>query len=324
MDGIKILAALQKPFAVTYTELDELELLNRTYPYSPLLHALLAKVKSIKNTPDAEEALFAAAVNMPDRSILKSLMNDEISFHLVYSGSDETASSDETAVTGAERNEEITYADPSTENNRAENTDLVTDNTGECDDVPDEHGEEEQPVEGVAFNQELRYSNPASGEEEYTDTGNEDDEMHRELEDNLRALRERRKVLDEVLDEDEDRKKKLNNPTNQLEEWEKETVSDQQASFAHNSQEEQFRLIDQFVTNTPNFEFNPRDLPQNDEQEDLTENNSFSGLVTENYAEIMVRQGKVEQAIEIYRKLIWKNPQKKTYFAKKIEALKKG
>jgi tetratricopeptide (TPR) repeat protein len=84
------------------------------------------------------------------------------------------------------------------------------------------------------------------------------------------------------------------------------------------------RLIDQFVTNTPNFEFNPRDLPQNDDQEDLTEKNCFSGLATENYAEIMVRQGKVEQAIEIYRKLIWKNPQKKTYFAKKIEALKKG
>lgn len=39
-------------------------------------------------------------------------------------------------------------------------------------------------------------------------------------------------------------------------------------------------------------------------------------------AGIMVKQGKLEKAIDIYHKLIWKFPQKKSYFAAQIEILK--
>jgi ABC-type Zn uptake system ZnuABC Zn-binding protein ZnuA len=37
----------------------------------------------------------------------------------------------------------------------------------------------------------------------------------------------------------------------------------------------------------------------------------------------MIKQGKHEKAIDIYKKLIWKFPQKKAYFATQIEELKK-
>ncbi len=338
MDGKKILAVLQKPYTVTYSELDELELLNSAYPYSPLLHALIAKVKSVKDTPDANEALFAAAVNVPSRSILKRFMNDEISFNVAYSVSDDTVtgwsppqfqaeddsiSSDQTAGLNANLSEDTAYSDSSIEDTTENSTEGVFESTDELNNLTHESRDNEQPFQDAAFNQDSQHKNASNNKKESLETSSEDDEMHKELEENLRALRDRRKILDEVLDEDEE-KKKLNNPTNQFEEREKESVSKQSASFAHNTQEEQFRLIDKFVSSTPSFEFNPRELPHNDQQEDLTKKNNFSGLATENYAEIMVRQGKVEQAIEIYRKLIWKNPQKKTYFAQKIEALKKG
>ena len=47
-------------------------------------------------------------------------------------------------------------------------------------------------------------------------------------------------------------------------------------------------------------------------------------IISENLACIMVKQGKHEKAIDIYKKLIWKFPQKKTYFASQIEELKKS
>lgn len=46
-------------------------------------------------------------------------------------------------------------------------------------------------------------------------------------------------------------------------------------------------------------------------------------LVSENLAEIMIEQGKTDKAIEIYKKLIWKFPQKKSYFASRIEEITK-
>jgi tetratricopeptide (TPR) repeat protein len=46
------------------------------------------------------------------------------------------------------------------------------------------------------------------------------------------------------------------------------------------------------------------------------------GLVSENLANIMIKQGKTDKAIEIYEKLIVKFPEKKSYFAEKIESLR--
>jgi predicted Zn-dependent protease len=44
-------------------------------------------------------------------------------------------------------------------------------------------------------------------------------------------------------------------------------------------------------------------------------------LVSESLAEILVKQGKYDKAIDMYRKLSLRNPQKNAYFARKIEAL---
>ena len=46
-------------------------------------------------------------------------------------------------------------------------------------------------------------------------------------------------------------------------------------------------------------------------------------MVSEPLAEIHVKQGRYDKAIEIYRKLSLQNPEKKTYFAAKINHLNK-
>jgi len=52
---------------------------------------------------------------------------------------------------------------------------------------------------------------------------------------------------------------------------------------------------------------------------------SGTGLIeTEAFAKILIRQGKIEKAIDLYQKLILKNPGKRNYFAKKLSELYRG
>ena len=47
------------------------------------------------------------------------------------------------------------------------------------------------------------------------------------------------------------------------------------------------------------------------------------GLVSESLAEILVKQRKWDKAIEMYRKLSLRNPEKSPYFAAQIESIQK-
>ncbi|WP_031526859.1 hypothetical protein [Dyadobacter crusticola] len=49
---------------------------------------------------------------------------------------------------------------------------------------------------------------------------------------------------------------------------------------------------------------------------------SWEGTIeTEAFAKILIRQGKIEKAIDVYQKLILKKPEKRNYFAKKLSEL---
>lgn len=87
---------------------------------------------------------------------------------------------------------------------------------------------------------------------------------------------------------------------------------------------EQIEIIDQFIKAQPSITARPR--AEMASAGDLTEvkNGEFAdNVISETLVEILIRQGKKEKAIEVLKKLIWKFPQKKTYFAAQIEDLKK-
>lgn len=87
---------------------------------------------------------------------------------------------------------------------------------------------------------------------------------------------------------------------------------------------EQIEIIDQFIKAQPSITAKPRSEVSS--AGDLTEvkNGEFAdNVISETLVEILIRQGKKEKAIEVLKKLIWKFPQKKTYFAAQIEDLKK-
>jgi tetratricopeptide (TPR) repeat protein len=87
-------------------------------------------------------------------------------------------------------------------------------------------------------------------------------------------------------------------------------------------QKEQIEIIDQFIKTQPSIKGKAGavevagDLA--DKNQDYNEN-----IISETLAQILIKQGKKEKAIEVLKKLIWKFPQKKAYFAAQIEDLKK-
>jgi tetratricopeptide (TPR) repeat protein len=91
-----------------------------------------------------------------------------------------------------------------------------------------------------------------------------------------------------------------------------------------NIQEEQLALIEQFIKKEPRIQPIRTNITS-EEVEDLSERSTTmkGPLLTESYAKILSRQGRFEQAIEVYHKLIAKNPEKSTYFAEKIVELEK-
>ena len=81
-------------------------------------------------------------------------------------------------------------------------------------------------------------------------------------------------------------------------------------------------LIDKFIANKPSI------TPGKSVKENIADLSKASSelkedLVSENLAVIFAKQGKTNKAIDIYKKLIWKFPQKKASFAARIEELKK-
>jgi hypothetical protein len=87
---------------------------------------------------------------------------------------------------------------------------------------------------------------------------------------------------------------------------------------------EQIEIIDQFIKAQPSITAKSRaEMASAGDLTEIKTGEFADNVISETLVEILIRQGKKEKAIEVLKKLIWKFPQKKTYFAAQIEDLKK-
>jgi hypothetical protein len=88
-------------------------------------------------------------------------------------------------------------------------------------------------------------------------------------------------------------------------------------------QKEQIEIIENFIRTQPGLG-KPR-LDEDGAGSDLSDKNQHfaDNVISETLVEILLKQGKKAKAIEVLKKLIWKFPQKKAYFAAQIEDLRK-
>jgi len=97
-----------------------------------------------------------------------------------------------------------------------------------------------------------------------------------------------------------------------------------QAAFEKNI-DEQYEIIRNYINNEPDYVSRKKEKVEESDKEDLSLESIRinDDLISENLALLLIQQGKTEKAIDIYKKLIWKFPQKKAYFASRIEELTK-
>ena len=79
-------------------------------------------------------------------------------------------------------------------------------------------------------------------------------------------------------------------------------------------------ILSDFIKNQPKISESKKVSSTNNLADETITKDEF---VTENLAKIYIKQNKIKEAIKIYKKLISNNSKKKSYFAKKIEKLKR-
>ncbi|MGD1890881.1 MAG: hypothetical protein ACFB15_09850 [Cyclobacteriaceae bacterium] len=272
------------------------------------------------------EPLVAEESN-PENTVIETLEEspETISNLSDMATSDVEASNVETSIAEETKepdliSEEVTTSTDQTTIESEETTAASEETTTEVEEAPVESETTEDFSSGVANHDE------------------EEEMVYRELEENLRRLR---KAKEESQAEEED-KKKIAEPTEVPSNAVQSNVSAHSPlllDYLHGvepvsserlgiHQQKQNELINKFVNSdtSPVDRFRPVLLQDDVESEDLSEGSSTYNdeLVTENLAEIMLRQGKRGKAIEIYQQLMLKNPEKKAYFAEKIDHLKEG
>lgn len=290
MNKHKFIELVENPSGIRHKDADILTELARNYPYSSLVRTMLAKAR--QGTPQAKESLSTAALYIPDRKVLKAVMEDNLPART-------TGNTPETATSGlaTERQQQPPHAPPENQG-----TPVKLASTADPEEAPQAA---KAPVNVID-----------------------------ELQENLRKLREQRIHLDSPANKAEnllsEEKKKESSPIEipikQLPERLQEIIINREEQQIRDPKRlEQINMIDSFIQNSSNIARKYRSLgDDNQEQNDLSSGHHFTppDLVTENLAQIMVRQGKTEKAIDIYEKLVLKYPQKKAYFATCIEKLK--
>jgi hypothetical protein len=306
-------------------EAQEILSLKADFPYSQMLHALSARVSRDHGFSTQQQELQLAAVYASDRSVLKDIMSKTAAdlYHAPPSKPTAVVSAEaktpEVTVTVAEEsydtvadelihdldrlhelkhNFEMLFADgASTPEVKISN---VTEPTV-VEKPTEKHEQEVKPKESGKSRKAriIEMAKALAAGNNTTPTAETNDVKAPQKE------RKRKEPVDSLIEEIKSTKEELKPADDKL--------------------KEQIQIIDQFIKTQPSIT-NVKDKLAAAPEGDLSsiKSGEFSDhIVSETLVEILLQQGKKDKAIEILKKLIWKFPQKKAYFAAQIEELKK-
>lgn len=342
-----VLRVLAKPSTISSEDQETLEKAIAEYPYFQLARTLMAKAKHDQQAPDAYESLGYAAIYSPDRRYLRKVFYEDVHIDWQASESNPAAEVIDNAPAVVEPSVVEETASEDSTNESLEETDSVSEETTaeievetseEINSISEETTTESKEVSAEPEETSVESENPEEISQGVANHDEEEEIVYQELEENLRKLR-KAKEESKAAEEVEDKKKIAD--LNEAQTTDVQSSVQQQSplllDYLHGiepissdrlgiHQQKQNELINKFVNSDMNAvgRFRPALVRDDSETEDLSEKSGTysSDLVTENLAEIMLRQGKKEKAIEIYQQLILKMPEKKAYFAEKIEQLK--
>jgi hypothetical protein len=295
--------------------------LKEAFPYSQLLHALSARVSKDHGFSGHPSELQQAAVYAADRGVLREMMTLTTPRQMAPGALDVIPS--------------VTYGNlPAT--TVQEDDDNVAEEV--IQDLERLHALKANfeslfagtptpaaPQEGVAPPEP-----PVIGEESHDeDDENESEHEHSPIKSKKRRIIELARAANQHATPPEEaevpvtrkRKKKDNNGEELIDE-----IANKEALTPENEKlKEQLEMIDHFIRSAPSMaQSKEKPLPPPSGDLSTIKTGEFGdNIVSETLVEILLKQGKKDKAIEVLKKLIWKFPQKKAYFAAQIEDLKK-
>lgn len=332
VDKKDFISILHRYSGSTAEEAEKLLSLTSEYPYSQLLHTLAARASKDHNLHNHQQALQLAAVHAADRAVLKEIITTE-PFHPVKE-----------------------YAKPATEiiaPQAVETAEVRTLTIKSIDsiDVADEVIRDLEKLNTLRHNFEMLFveysevsvaADPPPSEEPLvkpavtlkeevkTEAVKPSVKPKKSTKSKKQRIIELAKAMHLTDGENEHTNassdsKKVKKNTHQPDELIQEIQANKrEITPESDKQKEQIELINQFIKAQPSITHAKDRQPTPAGDLNPIKSGEFGdNIVSETLVEILIKQGKKDKAIEVLKKLIWKYPQKKTYFASQIEDLKK-
>jgi hypothetical protein len=290
--------------SLTHEEAELLISLEKEFPFSQVIHSLAARATQDNHLPEKEEQLHLAAIYTTDRAVFKSIMTAAPQ----QRKSEPTGNQVETQ----EMTEDIEIG--------LKEIYIVNQEVSE-NVIASETSDSDKPLQIESFPQ------ITSGEII------SDESFYNEIAHDLQRLKELKHIFEETAVQfdngtlsaspDSESIKKNVDPTDEL--LTEIKSSKKKVKPEGPKQKEQIEIIEQFIKTQPSIKGKVATEEKSLPKDDLSEKSLLynENIISETLVEILIKQGKKEKAIEVLKKLIWKFPQKKAYFAAQIEDLKK-
>lgn len=317
--------------------------LKAQYPYSQLLSTLAAKFVNDHQRPNWQQELQAAAIRSADRTVLKEVMDNEVEFginatpelssHPVQQSiaAPQVLQAGKTQVISDEKSEKklVVYE-----------ADVALTNFDGTD-VADQVMKDLEKLNISRHNFEMLFveyaevKGTATQQDEHiktTDSSTSDAVREKE------SIKSRKQRIVELAKarvaapspavetiEETKKKRTAESKANPSEELIKEIITSKEEIEPDSpKQKEQIDIINHFIQKQPSITSAKDKQPTPITDLNPIKTGEFGdNIVSETLVEILIKQGKKDKAVEVLKKLIWKYPQKKAYFASQIEELKK-
>jgi tetratricopeptide (TPR) repeat protein len=314
VDTERINFLLNHPSDATKDDVLLLEDAVSNYPYSQVLHILKAKIGDQLGSDDKNRLLTTAAIYSANRAVLKR----------VVQGDNYLENIKKAYVFQTLPIVELKEDEPQTQSE--------SEKPGDSSTIFDEVIKNLQKLKSLREQFLFLESGGADDEDEKPKpkelkekslTEDSDKEQKKDKKKKKPASKEKKEKIDKLIEKDLELDTKVNEyfiaeisqkgETGPIEKTDKKVTQEE--------------IIEKFIQEQPSIGSISKELAKSQEEitRDLSEKSTKFGddLISENLAIILLKQGKKERAVDIYRKLIWKLPQKKAYFAARIEEIKK-
>ena len=351
MNRQKFIDCLRDPATLTAEQLSEIEGLTKDFPYFQTARILLAKGKKELASSNAPKYISSASVYVTDRILLKKFINGKLLF--IRDKNDELKKAKLAALKKkeAQKREQHTNQKTATQPGTPakQNKPVAPAATQQ---PPAAKPALQKSGTNQALPPQVRPSAPSvesrppqkTVPDRKPDTHLDDliKEIYQDME-NLKQSKAKFRELEKRLEHDdspspfEEQKKKQLTPepsANHQAPVASASLADKPASPAPEQvptqpdaakNDEAEKIITEFIKKEPRISQvkNPQSESDEQEKDDLSENSTrfYSDIASEYLAEIYVEQGKTDRAIEIYKNLILKFPEKESYFAGLIKKL---